>query len=58
MSDLFDYEWKAVVESTKSQFGIIEWHANEIIKLQRKIIEQLDFLERKIQSSKESANDE
>ena len=55
MDEVFDYAWKAVMESTISRLDVMEWHANEIIDLKRKILEQIDFLERKIQSSKESA---
>lgn len=56
MEEVFDYAWKAVMESTISRLDIIEWHANEIIDLKKKILEQIDFLNRKIWSSKEKAN--
>ena len=56
MNEVFDYEWKAVMESTISRLDVMEWHANEIIDLKKKILEQIDFLERKIQSSKEKVN--
>ena len=56
MDEVFDYAWKAVMESTISRLDIVEWHANEIIDLKKKILEQIDFLERKIRSSKESVN--
>ena len=55
MNDVFDYEWRAVMENTISRLDTMEWHANEIRHLKKKILEQIDFLGRKIQSANQTA---